>query len=32
MNTYKIKSDVISELINGDFIKINNEGQNRNLA
>lgn len=27
MNTYKIKSDVISELINGDFIKINNEGQ-----
>lgn len=27
MNTYKIKSDIISELINGDFIKVNNEGQ-----
>ncbi len=27
MNTYKIKSDVISELINGDFIKTNNKGQ-----
>ena len=27
MNTYKIKSNLISELINGDFIKINDGGQ-----
>ena len=27
MNTYRIKGNIISELINGDFIKVNNEGQ-----
>ena len=27
MNTYRIKSDDISEVIIGDFIKTNNEGQ-----
>lgn len=26
MNKYKIESNLISEIISGDFIKINNEG------
>jgi hypothetical protein len=27
MNTYRIKGNDISEIINGDYIKINNENQ-----
>lgn len=32
MNKYKIKGNDINEIIDGDYFKINQENQNRNLV